>query len=777
MLRMFFSYSWAQEDIVTNVANSIGRDFVIQDKCCFEDGRALDDEMKRKIDCADMFVIFLSKESIKSPNVLLELDYVSALVYSKKILFCPILIDEDVVIGEDWGRYDWIKDYLLTFTKCEKRIERLVLQKIRQLAGKKIGGLPTRFFKGRELDKAAITKDFFYSVNNTRRVLIVSGVPRIGRKSLIVETLLTSLDQTLPECYEPISVSLDENDSLDSLTVQLAEYVDESIYCGETFGHIDTLIKILSELQKNNQKILIDDSKCIVQRDGGIVDWFQDILLCKDLVPYTYFFIASEHSVATFFLHKYSQLQTYNLHSLTRDDMRLIFTTYCKLRGITCSEDNTRQFIDSFTGYPQLILNVVDDIAKSGVELAKRYMNNNIKYFAKENIRVLDELKADEQLYQLTILLSRFEFISYDILCDLMPDVEVASKLESLYCYSLIEQFGSERQYYRLNHGLSDHIARNQIPLCPEYEKNFKDLGSRSLAAIEDEYLDLSDKLFSIKEKIKSDPQGIDSSMLLPSYTLKVIIELYHKKDYPNIILLAERILNDAHHNVYESVIRSIKYWLCLACARINNKTVFENHIDYFYSEKGYNATFYFLKGFYERCQFHYSNARRWYEKSLACTKDRETSRYLAKVHHELVLVYIKLDEPEALDLARRNYEIDNSNAYHIESYYRCLVRSDNPSLDMLAELIESMRASHDIYKDVIVDTFEAEYKYYIEGRKLEAINVLKQIISDYPKTIQYPIDALKHIMKRERTKGKACDDIQAIIKKNGDCDDIYRFD
>ena len=69
------------------------------------------------------------------------------------------------------------------------------------------------------------------------------------------------------------------------------------------------------------------------------------------------------------------------------------------------------------------------------------------------------------------------------------------------------------------------------------------------------------------------------------------------------------------------------------------------------------------------------------------------------------------------------------------------------------------MRASHDIYKDVIVDTFEAEYKYYIEGRKLEAINVLKQIISDYPKTIQYPIDALKHIMKRERTKGKACDD------------------
>ena len=780
MGKIFFSYSWAQETLVTEVANSLGRDFVIQDKYNFEEGNKLDDEMKNKIKSADMFVLFLSKDSIMSRNVQLELDYVLRLVASKSIIFCPILIDDTFDISSDLKDYEWIKEYLLTFTTNVPRIKRVIKHKIRSLWCEKLGS-KARFFKGRLLEKNEITRDYYYSVDGTRRAVIVSGIPNIGRKSLLLDTLLT-IDRSLDSFYEPISISLNDTDSIDIVIEQLGEYssldnINSRLSQGD---YIKLLVDILNSMQQENQKIIVDDKKCIVQSNGRLVDWFVDVIKHPDLVSYTYFFIASEISIAPDVIRNYMQIQTYRLNPLTKEDMHTIFTSYAKERKVSCTAEESKAFVESFNGYPKLILNVVDDIAKSGLELAKLWLKNNLKLYDSTNRELLDTLKKDSGLYNLVLTLSRFEYLSYDVMCELLPDIDITEKLEKLYYWSLSEHFGG--QYYRLNKSLTDYINRNQIPLDSSIEKRIVNLGEESLKNLDTNYLDLSEKLFLIKEKIRNNPGKVPLNLLLPSFALKVIIELYQKKDYPNVLILALRLLNDPNNAVYDSVKRTVHYWLCLAAARdakscFDSKDVFDNYVEYFHNANGNNATYFFLMGFFARCNGNYVAAKKWYEKSLNCHKDSELKRYQAKVHHELALVYMKLDNPKALEFARDNFESAKDNAYHIETYFRCLVRSKQPDVQILDDLLQRMRNSHDVLKEVILETFEAEYDYYINHDYQKAVSSLKQTISNYPRTIQYPIDALKYINKNEISKGTKQIELDSILKNNKGVTDIYRFD
>lgn len=778
MAKIFFSYSWSQENIVDQVGNDLGRDFVTQDKFNFDAGNPLDDEMKDKISNSDLFVFFLSKDSISSNNVQLELDYVLPLIASDIILFLPILIDEDVKISGDWGRYAWIKKYLLTYTTNTPRIVRTVRQKIRSLICKKYGVEP-RFFKGREQDKAEITRDYFYGVNVYRRAVIVSGQRYIGRKSLLLETLLSSLDRSLDSNYEPISVSLNDTDSIDTLIIQLRSYtsikdVDRRLENGE---YCSLLVDILNDLQKDNQKIVVDDKQCIVLRNGQIVDWFADLIRCDDLANYTHFYIASEYTVPPGVSRVFPELQTHRIDALTKDDMRTIFSAYMKHKQASCSDSDTRFFVDKFNGYPQLILNVVDDISKSGVMMAKRWLDNNLKLYDKSNRELLDTIKEDTDLYNLVLVLSRLEYLSYDALCELLPDVDILSKLEKMYYMSISEHFGG--QYYRLSRSLSEYINRNNIQLDPDIDERIRKYTTKALDGLEAGYIDLSEQLVGLKEAIRRNAANVPINMLLPSFTLKVIIDLYYKEDYETVQTLALRLLNDSHRNIYNSVIRSLKYWLCLAASRNKDKKVFDDQVGYFSNPNpDYNSTFYFLKGFYERCRLNYPNAQKWYEKSLACPPNVEQGKYLAKVKHELALVYMKQDPAKALPLAKENYEKAKDNAYHIETYFRCMVRSENPDVDVLKELMDKIRVSHDVYRDVIQETFDAEYNYYILHDKPTAIKELRRIIDDYPNSIQYPIDALKQIIRIEKSKGYNDAELSSVVDKHSNADElIYRFD
>ena len=105
----------------------------------------------------------------------------------------------------------------------------------------------------------------------------------------------------------------------------------------------------------------------------------------------------------------------------------------------------------------------------------------------------------------------------------------------------------------------------------------------------------------------------------------------------------------------------------------------------------------------------------------------------------------------EALDLAKHSYERNPSNTYHIESYFRCLVRTAHPDKGTLNQLMEDMRNSFDIHRDTIFNTMKAEYTYYVDKNFHRAIELLKDAIRLGKDSYRnYPVKSLKEICKKQ---------------------------
>ena len=106
----------------------------------------------------------------------------------------------------------------------------------------------------------------------------------------------------------------------------------------------------------------------------------------------------------------------------------------------------------------------------------------------------------------------------------------------------------------------------------------------------------------------------------------------------------------------------------------------------------------------------------------------------------------------DAFEWAKQNYDRDKTNVYHIEAYFRCYVKSSYPDRDILKELIKAMKNSYDANKDVIVETFEAEYLFYVDKKPAEAINKLKNTLRTMSgPCLNYTAETLYSICKKQK--------------------------
>lgn len=119
----------------------------------------------------------------------------------------------------------------------------------------------------------------------------------------------------------------------------------------------------------------------------------------------------------------------------------------------------------------------------------------------------------------------------------------------------------------------------------------------------------------------------------------------------------------------------------------------------------------------------------------------------------------------EALDLAKHSYERNPANTYHIESYFRCLVRTAHPDKSVLSKLMNAMCNSFDIHRDTIYKTMKAEYTYYVDKDFPKSIEFLREAIRIGKDSYRnYPVKSLKEIC----TKNKAISIADSIMKEYG---------
>jgi tetratricopeptide (TPR) repeat protein len=153
-----------------------------------------------------------------------------------------------------------------------------------------------------------------------------------------------------------------------------------------------------------------------------------------------------------------------------------------------------------------------------------------------------------------------------------------------------------------------------------------------------------------------------------------------------------------------------------------------------------------FLFGFYFRIGKDFEKAERYFSKALSETPN------MPKARREMVTTLLGLSRyNDALQFAERNYNDKRTNPYHIEAYFRCLVKrrgKDQKDIEILSQLIEEMKAIRDPKSREIVETMEAEYNYYVNNDVAASIKTLLDLVKTA--RINYPAVSPKEIYAKQ---------------------------
>ena len=206
--------------------------------------------------------------------------------------------------------------------------------------------------------------------------------------------------------------------------------------------------------------------------------------------------------------------------------------------------------------------------------------------------------------------------------------------------------------------------------------------------------------------------------------------ELYNKdKNYKDVVKFADKALENEDF-MDANIVFEIRYMLCLSLAKLRN-TRFTKEV-----QKIKGADHNFLMAYYYRLTNRYDKAL---EKLIDSLKERKN---FSKANRELVQVYINLQEyDKAREQAKKNFDNDMNNPYHIQAYFTCLIRSEknDENRKILIELIDLMsRVNSDIAKEMLL-RLKAQYEAFYNDDEELALALIEQAIDEYPK-LQYAL-------------------------------------
>lgn len=721
-MKIFISHSSAQKPFAEQLIEEIGRDVVTFDKYSFEPGELLTESIKKGIEACDIFVLLISQDSVASTWVREEIDYVAPLTVTKGIVFAPYRIDEQVK-AKDPHLPDWVWNHLVTYYPYPKLLARTVQRVLRQQLWKKYPSIKTRddLFVGRNNDMNQLEKRYYKEDLKRLRVLFISGFPFVGRKTMFKHFIHQYLKHE-SEAYSPVVIYLKPTDSVEQMTQQLNDHIglisNDDLLLKMAEGSEEAMswcIRLLHKLLEYNEKIIIEDDTCLVKPGGSIVEWFLDLVSQKSLPHEIIFYIASRYRPSSAFVDRQDTMLEMTLSTLHRDDMYNLFKECLRNVKKQLTDEDMDFFVDQFTGYPKQAIDTADYLERNSLLSAKKHVATLRASYDGNYSEVLEQLTDAGR--NMLILLSKFDFISCDLLQEIYDGVDVSEQLDELNQYSLYETFGLSQQYLSLNHSVADYIMRTRQPLSADAKARLKTATKRVLSEMQKDLTDLSSSLFNIKENIRHNLAKMDERYLIPSFVLKVIVEEYHNEHDDAVVQIAEKLIRDYKKSNYESCMAAIHYWYCCSLSRKQDREAFNEQVAYF-SDNAFD--YYYLLGFYNRHHgktARLKDARHYYEKALEERDNRQfTLTSVAKVEHELVIVLMKLKlYKEALAMARRNYENNQHNAYHIRAYFNCLVHTATANKDDLLSLIETMKNTKERGVALFVPTMKIQYDYYLK--------------------------------------------------------------
>nr|WP_246611443.1 toll/interleukin-1 receptor domain-containing protein [Arthrospiribacter ruber] len=735
MAKAFLSHSSIDKPLVEKISSGLGTLSIIDSKT-FEEGMGNLEEIIFSLDKTDLFVLFISDKALKSKWVQEEIVLAKERNDINLIKrFFPIIIDENIN-HQDARIPQWIKDnYNLKPVLRYGKILRLIKRRLREIVWDRHPILKQRdqLFVGRN----EILKKFEERIDDINLeepfVIVSSGLKRIGRRTFIKKALLKG-NVIFKESYDFPVITISSRESIEDFILKIYDLGFSSEREFPDFMEIDLnekidlAISLLKDCQKVKELVLVEDTGGIVLPDRTISIWFMKILehyRKYGLEDKTTICIASDFRVLQQSIVHYDSIVAFDIQELTKKERTGLFKRSTSIFNLDISNDDLNYFIENTSGFPEQIYFCMDFIRKTSVKEAKENIEI-IKNYQKELFSsIVKDIELSSEAKFIISTLVEFDFISTEFLCELHPEIEldvIEKQIVDLNGKALVEYIGANKEYIRLNDGIRDFLLRAGYRISSNVKERLKkhiELFIKTDSSVNE---DISDFFYSMKGALLSDYK-FQSRLLLPSHYLKTMIALYEiDRDFKNVIVLADKVL-EKEVKIDLSIRREIRYWLCLALAREKDER-FKNEVQFF-KDSDYN----FLFGFYYRMIGKPDYALEKYEQAI-------TQRHnFARAQRELVQVLSTLELfDEALGHAKENYENEKSNPFHIQAYFDCLIRTNNPkdSDRQLLRLLDELKKINTRKANEMACLAEADYYLLVRGKPDQAKRIIDGALDEF---------------------------------------------
>lgn len=760
MIKCFLSHSSKdKQKYVVHVVKALRKENVIYDEAVFEAGMDTAEEIVNGLDETSLFVLFLSDSALESDWVKSELSLAKDRLDEGKLDRIYPFIIEKHISHLDSRIPNWMKEKInLQHIEQPKVAARKINARLREISWQNHPTLKAReqIFVGRneQINNVESRFDDFNQIAPI--VFVASGLTHIGRKSFIKQSLQKA--NMIKPSYEFPLISLDANDSIEDFILKIND-----LGFSEQIQKLDLLKTSLHEkisiatqlaraLAQEKERILIEDRGSIILYDGEIVDWFHEVVEGISEFQHLSFCIASRFRANRNIAFKHAEYYFEEIPELDKTERNGLLVRYSKFKELELCRNDLDFFADLLTGYPEQTIFAVDTISDSSVFEAKRSSHLIQEYATNKARVVVDSLKNDEKSLHFLYFLSRFEFISFEFLFELVEEQIYFPILSSFLLSSICERLGTTGDYIRVSEVIRDFVDRSRFGMPIEFKDKLDQHVREFVENYTDENRDVSDYIFSIQQALITG-KNIPEKLLIPSYFLKTIKSLYDKggsNNYKEVIKLADRVLLNEKY-LHQNLIDHVYYLKCQALARLRDSEFFG--VVKKVKEPGSS----FLHGFYYRISGNQEKAINSFKRVL----EHRPNDYRAK--SELVLVYMQSDEHElAYDLAKEVYYNSTSNPLNANNFLSCIFHQDKTPENriLVQEITDKLKTDPSDRAQEIHSSAKAKILALFDNDYISAFALLEETINTYP-DVTYPILTMADLA----IKSKDLDKLRLAIK------------
>jgi hypothetical protein len=767
MIKCFLSHSSHDKDpYVRTVASKIRREAKVFDEETFEKGMSPLDEIIAGLDESTLFVIFISESSLESSWVKNELSRAKALLDENQLQrIYPIIIDPRID-HTDVRIPQWMKDSLNIQPVLKASIAaRKINARLTEISWKFHPRLKERreIFVGRNRLISEIEQRLDDFSRPTPAVMIVAGLPSIGRKALI--NYAAKKANLIRASYDFPIVSLSQHDSIEDFILKMADLGITSVervkdrLNGTMEEKTELAKEIACQVAEERERIIIEDRGVLVQPDGEIVDWFVEISNALSRFEYLTFFVASQLRPKLSVNRTNPLFFALYIHELEGPERNGLLKRYAEFLELQITREDYSFFSDLLTGYPEQALFACDLVREVGIFEAKKQSHVIQQYGSDKAKIVLDGLKHDEVTLGFIYFLARFEFISYDVLFDIVDESTFFPLLEKLISSSICERMGATADYIRVNEVIRDYISRSRFGIPSDYETSIRRHVDQFLVRYEDDNSDVSDYIFSAQEALRRGDK-VSDELLIPSVFIKSIKKLYDEdRSYAEALALADRVLMREKY-LHANTVAHIRFIKCQCLARLRNPDFFGEITRVADPDRS------FLTGFYYRLAGDYVRAADNLNRAMAKRKGKPDPRILG----ELILVYMQSDEYGlAYELARLNYLDRPGNLINANNYFACLIRKEKTSenREQLDKIIGRLEIDPSDRAQEMLGSARARLIAYYENDEARSIALIQETISQFAGE-NYPILTMAELAIHFRNKEKLKESIEKLEHVTG---------